>query len=758
MSGDGPTRSRGIWDRLFRAGPEPVEPVVTDALASLFAQQPAPVAASPLALPAAEHGGAIEREPPVGTALAEHVRDGRHRDRVALAAAATVARGAFFVADGPDGWRCEQEKFMRSPQARSFTSAAAEAFAFANLELLNSEGVVLLDGVAMRDSVDYVTPTPADASVEWARPYEYLKLRRPVAFAPTVPGSTLIGYAAAWRNWGHWLLQCMPKLVAFLSLRAQVPGLRVALPPLPSGSAFAQTVELLGIRPEEVLTVPTPGATRFATGYAMANPSIWDISPLAGSGADLIAVRLGPAALGGAERVYLHRAGASTRRVANFAEVRALVERFGFAVHSFEDASLAEQVRVMRSARCVIAEHGSATTNILFCRRRHARAATVQSDVRGAVFSGASPPRADWTTATWSGGRPTRRTQTTTATMRCRSSGWRRRSASCSAMRPPRSLHPRRRRQAGSADLRSRNSSQTAGIGRFGTAGRDERLLIFGPASSPPPLPVLNEHELPESFLAEHRVSPAAPAVFVSAVDDAEVWGNGLVVRNGRFIAPADCFPAYLRASLAPTEHLLSAVHRGALGRPDVGTVTATEPVLVALHPNLTYGYFLSEMLPRLFVAKVLRQFGAVFRLALPARLPAMVEAYVGLLGLGDGALRYDPDAERIKAPSVLLASMMQIDGHLHPAINLAVEALVAPFHAAGARTRLFIWRGEDEDGNLLNRDEIAAALAEDGFIAIDPQHMPLTERLSLLARAEVIVGDCHAGLKRRCSRRAARA
>src|SRR5579872_2075125 len=97
---------------------------------------------------------------------------------------------------------------------------------------------------------------------------------------------------------------------------------------------------------------------------------------------------------------------------------------------------------------------------------------------------------------------------------------------------------------------------------------------------------------------------------------------NGLITRRGRFVAPANCFPEYLRAVLWPIEHKLDPSHRGSLGRADVRTISLTDPVLVGLHPNLTYGYFVTEMLPRLFLATVLRQMGAVFRLALPRRLP----------------------------------------------------------------------------------------------------------------------------------------
>src|SRR5579872_6655184 len=223
----------------------------------------------------------IEREPPVGPSMRERVRRGRHVGRVIFDRAQTFQRCPFFVNDGPSGWHCEQEKFMLSPEARAYQSVPIEAYAFPNTDLLNSEGVIFLDGSALKDTVDYVNPAPANASTEWARPYEYLKLRTPISIDRVVEGQTLIGYAAAWRNYGHWLLQCVPKLVAFLGLRQQIPDLKVALPPLANDSAFQQSLDLLGIVPDHVLTVPIQAATRFSMGYVIENPSIWSISPLA---------------------------------------------------------------------------------------------------------------------------------------------------------------------------------------------------------------------------------------------------------------------------------------------------------------------------------------------------------------------------------------------------------------------------------------------------------------------------------------------
>jgi hypothetical protein len=68
-------------------------------------------------------------------------------------------------------------------------------------------------------------------------------------------------------------------------------------------------------------------------------------------------------------RLYVSRARAPKRKVANEEEVVRLLEGFGFRVVYFEDYSFEEQVRLAAGAKYLVSNHGAGLTNILFMPR-----------------------------------------------------------------------------------------------------------------------------------------------------------------------------------------------------------------------------------------------------------------------------------------------------------------------------------------------------------------------------------------------------
>lgn len=81
---------------------------------------------------------------------------------------------------------------------------------------------------------------------------------------------------------------------------------------------------------------------------------------------DLFAARAGGAPSTAGGRVYISRGRAPKRRVANEAEVVAVLEEFGFRAVHFEEHPFAEQVRIAQGARHLVSSHGAGLTNMLF--------------------------------------------------------------------------------------------------------------------------------------------------------------------------------------------------------------------------------------------------------------------------------------------------------------------------------------------------------------------------------------------------------
>jgi hypothetical protein len=65
-------------------------------------------------------------------------------------------------------------------------------------------------------------------------------------------------------------------------------------------------------------------------------------------------------------KVYISRAKARRRRIINEEEVIGVVKEYGFSVFTFEDYSFEEQVKIMLTARFVVANHGAGLANMLF--------------------------------------------------------------------------------------------------------------------------------------------------------------------------------------------------------------------------------------------------------------------------------------------------------------------------------------------------------------------------------------------------------
>jgi capsular polysaccharide biosynthesis protein len=66
------------------------------------------------------------------------------------------------------------------------------------------------------------------------------------------------------------------------------------------------------------------------------------------------------------EKIYISRRKANRRRITNEKEVIEVVKEHGFSVVAFEDYGFEDQVKLMLSARYVVANHGAGLANMLF--------------------------------------------------------------------------------------------------------------------------------------------------------------------------------------------------------------------------------------------------------------------------------------------------------------------------------------------------------------------------------------------------------
>ena len=74
-----------------------------------------------------------------------------------------------------------------------------------------------------------------------------------------------------------------------------------------------------------------------------------------------------PVAVEERRRLYISRAGAQRRPVANEREIEAILGSWGFETVRLEELRVREQAKLFASAEVVVGPHGAGFTNLVFC-------------------------------------------------------------------------------------------------------------------------------------------------------------------------------------------------------------------------------------------------------------------------------------------------------------------------------------------------------------------------------------------------------
>ncbi len=290
-----------------------------------------------------------------------------------------------------------------------------------------------------------------------------------------------------------------------------------------------------------------------------------------------------------------------------------------------------------------------------------------------------------------------------------------------------------------------RNVSTLETLGR---PAEPHRLRLHAPVQSPMWAPLFDAGSLPEHITAAHRTRPLAPATEFFAVPGHELGGLGLLQQGGRVWVNDAVQPARLNAAAQADRLAMPDAWTGSLLNPDAEIVETDTPVGVALHPDLGYGNFLLEMLPRLLLLARLRAFGRPLPLAVPSDAPTWLHDFVALLFDPTEIIGYDSRRQRLRAPCFVLPGMMHDDANFHLEMNALVETLLAravgrtlpsprpPARLCLSRRHHRGWHGID------NEAEVELALVELGFTVVHPQDHTLLDQLAMYAGAECIAAD----------------
>lgn len=190
---------------------------------------------------------------------------------------------------------------------------------------------------------------------------------------PRSLGGTIAAVATAGSDvYYHWMLDVVPRILILkeLGLDAEIDHYIVNC----SGKQFQrETLGMIGLQSDKIMRPATGGEFHVRAERLLAPSLPSELNHVNGRECRLLVKHLGAytapeSPVGGAQRIYISRNTAGNRLVENEQDVFSLLAAHGFIKIEMEDYSVSEQMRIFSDARVIVGPHGSAFTNIVFCR------------------------------------------------------------------------------------------------------------------------------------------------------------------------------------------------------------------------------------------------------------------------------------------------------------------------------------------------------------------------------------------------------
>lgn len=229
-------------------------------------------------------------------------------------------------------------------------------------QVASAAGLVLIE--SMRDTSLIAAPDYSGANL--ADPRHLAGIADSLSAAPCRDGRWLTLVYAPARNWYHWLIETAGRIPAAQCI-PDFGSLNILVPPGLTQNHH-DVLTALGVDPAR-LVVFDGNPTRFEELYLPSFASMrGSYHPVA-----LSVLRSKLAASldlpkSGRRRLYLSRADAAIRRVANESEILDGIGPLGFEKFALADRSLREQAVGFAEAEIIIAPHGAGLANLLFAR------------------------------------------------------------------------------------------------------------------------------------------------------------------------------------------------------------------------------------------------------------------------------------------------------------------------------------------------------------------------------------------------------
>jgi hypothetical protein len=285
----------------------------------------------------------------------------------------------------------------------------------------------------------------------------------------------------------------------------------------------------------------------------------------------------------------------------------------------------------------------------------------------------------------------------------------------------------------------------------------DQFYPICGSAKAGEQTPIFQADKLPEEIVSEHFDYPDPPPVNIYVVADCAIGGGGLLVKKDQIWLPSDCYPGYFARMFDQAGGHIPDNWAGSLNAATPCVVRYDLPCALPLHPNLVYGHFLMEILPKLYLLRIIRDMGVDYQVVIHRTVPNWVKTFVDLYFEADDLIWYDMRNDVLLPSVVLSPSMMQQEHSFHPLMNVVAEdvlirAGISPvLQGQTDRTASLIYlsRTRVVGGwhKIINESDVEDTFRSAGFQIVHPLELSLREQLAIYRNAICIAGQYSSAL-----------
>jgi capsular polysaccharide biosynthesis protein len=223
-------------------------------------------------------------------------------------------------------------------------------------------------------------------------------------------------------------------------------------------------------------------------------------------------------------------------------------------------------------------------------------------------------------------------------------------------------------------------------------------------------------------------------------IDDATIAPTGIAMQGDVAFSAA--------TFIHPPHHVATVT--GRLARENLPVRRLREPVAVIYGPgHETWGHWLLDFLPRLWVLAATGHDVASLRFIIPPDLLPFARELLTLVGLDESQLvTYRYWREILQADRLLMPTGLRTHNRMNPLFREATDFWTARLPAlrstsGGLPAKIFVSRaGAPGQRVMTNRGAIEAIAVEHGYRIVMPETLPLVAQAALFAGARRVVGE----------------